>query len=71
MTWENWTKNGWHLDHIRPIASFPNLTDPEQQRQCCHYTNLRPMWAEENLSKSSWWNGVKYSKKTTINGISD
>jgi exonuclease VII large subunit len=42
MSWENHGK--WEIDHIRPMASF-DLTDPEQQRQCCHYTNLRPLWA--------------------------
>jgi hypothetical protein len=50
MTWSNNTTNGWHVDHVRPCASF-DLTDPVQQRQCFHYSNLRPMWAAENRSK--------------------
>jgi hypothetical protein len=44
----------WHVDHIRPCISF-NLTDPEQQAICFHYTNLQPLWAEDNLKK-----GAKY-----------
>ena len=52
MTWENMGE--WHIDHIRPCASF-DLTDPEQQRQCFHYTNLQPLWAEDNLRKSDKW----------------
>ena len=54
MSWDNHTFNGWHIDHIRPCASF-DLTKPEQQKQCFHYTNLQPLWAEDNLKK-----GAKY-----------
>jgi hypothetical protein len=51
MSWENYGYYGWHIDHIIPCASF-DLSDPEQQRQCFHYTNLQPLWAEDNFSKS-------------------
>lgn len=54
MTWDNWSLKGWHIDHIRPCASF-DLTDPEQQKECFHYTNLQPLWAEDNLRKSDKW----------------
>lgn len=54
MTWENIGK--WHIDHIRPCASF-DLTDRVQQSQCFHYTNLQPLWAEDNLRKSDSWDG--------------
>jgi hypothetical protein len=53
MTWENY--GDWHIDHIRPCASF-DLTQPDQQRACFNYTNLQPLWAKDNLSK-----GAKYS----------
>jgi hypothetical protein len=52
MTWENWSKYGWHIDHIKPLSSF-NLTDYEQLKMACHYTNLQPMWAKDNLIKSN------------------
>lgn len=50
MSWENWGVRGWHIDHIRPCASF-DLTDPEQQKVCFHWTNLQPLWARENWAK--------------------
>jgi hypothetical protein len=55
MTWENYGA-GWHIDHIRPCASF-DLTDPKQQRLCFHWTNLQPLWAAENLHKGDRWDG--------------
>lgn len=54
MTWENYGRGGWHIDHIRPCASF-DLTDPNQVRQCFHYTNLQPLWEWENCTKSDSW----------------
>ncbi len=50
MSWDNY--GDWHIDHIRPCASF-DLTDPEQQRQCFHYTNLQPLWARDNMIKGA------------------
>ncbi len=54
MCWQNHSFYGWHIDHIIPIAAF-DLTDPEQQRKCFHYTNLQPLWAKENLIKNASW----------------
>jgi hypothetical protein len=52
MTWDNYGRIGWHIDHIRPCASF-DLTDPAQQRQCFHYSNLQPLWAADNIRKGA------------------
>lgn len=49
MTWEN-RGSLWHIDHIIPLSSF-DLTTEAGQRACCHYSNLRPMWASENIRK--------------------
>lgn len=49
MTWANYG-SAWHVDHIIPLSAY-DLTDPEQQREAFHYTNLQPMWAHENMAK--------------------
>jgi hypothetical protein len=50
MNWDNYGE--WHIDHIKPCASF-NLSDPAQQKECFHYTNLQPLWAIDNIKKSN------------------
>ena len=52
MTWDNWSLKGWHIDHKIPL-DFYDLTDRQQLLKACHYTNLQPMWAKENLSKGA------------------
>ena len=63
MTWDNNTYFGWHFDHIRPCASFPNLlTDIEEQKQCFHYTNYQPLWRKLNQTKSAKYEGIDYRR---------
>ena len=50
MNWKNYGK--WHVDHIRPVDSF-DLKKINQQLECFHYTNLQPLWAQENLRKGT------------------
>lgn len=52
MSWDNYGPKGWHIDHIVPLASF-DLTDREQFLKACHYSNLQPLWASDNLKKGS------------------
>jgi len=53
MNWGNYGK--WHLDHIRPLISF-DLTKDSQMREANHFTNLQPLWAEDNYKKGDTYN---------------
>ncbi len=59
MSWDNYGTHGWHIDHIKPCASF-DLTVDEEQKKCFNYSNLQPLWAEDNIRKSD-----KYQFTTT------
>jgi hypothetical protein len=49
MTRENYGKV-WHIDHIMPCAIF-DLSKPEHQKRCFHFSNLQPLFAAENQRK--------------------
>jgi hypothetical protein len=61
MHWDNWCLNGWHIDHIRPCASF-DLSCKEQQKECFHFKNMRPIWAKDNWSKGPTFDGRRWIK---------
>jgi len=50
MNWQNHTPNGWHIDHHTPLSSAKTYEDIVK---LMHYTNLKPLWATENLKKSN------------------
>lgn len=50
MTHENHGIYGWHIDHRIPLDSAKTL---EELERLCHYTNLQPMWALDNIKKSN------------------
>jgi hypothetical protein len=47
MNWNNMSE--WHIDHILPIGKCESL---EEMVNRCHYKNLQPLWAIDNLKKS-------------------
>lgn len=46
MSWDN--RSAWHIDHIVPLS----FAQTEAELLLLnHYTNLRPVWSSDNLSK--------------------
>jgi len=64
MSWDNYGL--WHLDHIKPLASF-DLTDERSLNEACHYLNLQPLWAEENQRKHK---KIEYNPSTSAQPLS-
>lgn len=58
MTWENYSIHGWHIDHIKPLADF-DLSDRNELLKACHFTNLQPLWAEDNMRKNRYEKNCK------------
>jgi hypothetical protein len=50
MSWDNYGKFGWHIDHIIPLSS---AKDGEELIKLFHYSNLQPLWWQDNLKKGS------------------
>lgn len=54
MSWDNYGKYGWHIDHIKPISHFDcESYSDEQFKECWSLENLEPKWAFDNLSKGA------------------
>lgn len=54
MSWENYGRRGWHIDHIRPCISF-DLSDESQFFECFNFKNCQPLWWRDNLKKRAKW----------------
>lgn len=50
MSWNNYGKGGWELDHIKPLCSF-DLSSIDEQKKAMHFTNFQPLWVKDNQRK--------------------
>jgi hypothetical protein len=50
MTWDNYG-DVWHVDHITPLSVIKDVSQTELIESLCHFSNLQPLFAEDNLSK--------------------
>lgn len=54
MTWDNYGRDGWHIDHIYPQSLLPyESMDDDNFKIAWDLRNLRPLWAAENFSKGN------------------
>lgn len=50
MSWSNYAY-AWHIDHVVPIQFF-DLKNVLERDACFHWSNLKPLKKEDNMSKS-------------------
>jgi hypothetical protein len=43
-----------HIDHIKPVSKF-NLEDHDEFLKCCHFSNMQPLLAKDNMEKNNKW----------------
>ena len=52
MSWKNYGRNGWHIDHIIPKEFFKfTSTDDIEFKMCWSINNLQPLWELDNIKK--------------------
>lgn len=59
MNFDNYGKKGWHIDHIIPLSS---ANTEEEIIKLCHYTNLQPLWWDDNIKKG----GIRKNNKKNL-----
>lgn len=64
MTMENYGSY-WHFDHVDPCNTF-DLTNDEQKGLCAHWSNLRPLEASLNQSRSDDSNPVEIMEQHQV-----
>jgi hypothetical protein len=63
MNFENYGKNGWHIDHIIPLSS---ASTEKEIIKLCHYSNLQPLWWDDNIRKGGVRKKIIRTNKTFL-----
>lgn len=54
MSWDNYGRDGWHLDHKTPDSWFSySSAEDEGFKQSWSLDNLQPLWEKDNCRKSN------------------
>lgn len=71
----NWDNHGtlWHIDHIKPKAMFRFVNNDgsenvEDIKECWKLDNLQPLYKEDNIKKSSLYEGNFYRSGEILGG---
>lgn len=65
MSWENYGRGGWNIDHIKPLIYF-DLTNPEIIKEAFSLNNIQPLYESENASKGTLYNGTRLLRKQLV-----
>lgn len=65
MTWSNHGTNGWHIDHIKPIADF----NEHELHLANLIENLQPLWSEDHKRKSALENKAAADKRKALKAV--
>lgn len=59
MSWDNYGRNGWHIDHIKPLVLF-DLSKEKDFKEAWSLDNLQALWESDNCSKGSLYNQKRH-----------
>ena len=51
MSWDNYGQI-WQVDHIIPLATIEDVSQTELISSLCHFSNLQPLFAQDNILKN-------------------
>lgn len=61
MSWDNYGRNGWHIDHIKPLVLF-DMTKESEFISAWSLNNLQAMWESDNCSKGSFYENKRHTR---------